>query len=381
MQNFTYHNPTKIINGKNTQKEIGNILANDDIKSVLLVYGMNSIKKSGLYDEIISILKEKNIRVVEHAGVKSNPVLTHATKGADLAKSHKVDAVLSVGGGSVLDECKAIAAGAKVDFGIWDFYTAKAVAKEALPIYAILTISATGSEMNSGSVLTNEATSEKFAFGSLVTFPKVSIINPEFTYSLPTEYLIYSAVDIIAHTIEIYFTATTLPLIQKRFMENILKTVIETTEKALKAPKDYDARAEFSLAATWALNGLTKPGTGGSTFPNHMIEHSLSAIYDVAHGAGLAVVILAWMKYFKEERREIFTRFAKEIFQVETAEDGIKAFEAWLKKIGSPTTLEDLKIEKSDTLDIAKNAFISSTNWGMSKKYTTEVIKDILDLA
>jgi len=381
MQNFTYHNPTKVINGKNTQKEIGNILANDDIKSVLLVYGMNSIKKSGLYDEIISILKEKNIRVVEHAGVKSNPVLTHATKGADLAKSHKVDAVLSVGGGSVLDECKAIAAGAKVDFGIWDFYTAKAVAKEALPIYAILTISATGSEMNSGSVLTNEATSEKFAFGSLVTFPKVSIINPEFTYSLPTEYLIYSAVDIIAHTIEIYFTATTLPLIQKRFMENILKTVVETTEKALKDPKDYDARAEFSLAATWALNGLTKPGTGGSTFPNHMIEHSLSAIYDVAHGAGLAVVILAWMKYFKEERREIFTRFAKEIFQVETAEDGIKAFEAWLKKIGSPTTLEDLKIEKSDTLDIAKNAFISSTNWGMGKKYTTEVIKDILDLA
>jgi len=381
MENFTYHNPTKLINGKNTQKEIGKILANDNIKSVLLVYGMNSIKKNGLYDEIISILKEKDIKVIEHAGVKSNPVLTHANKGAELAKTHKVDAILSVGGGSVLDESKAIAAGAKVDFDIWDFYTAKAVAKEALPIYAILTISATGSEMNSGSVLTNEATSEKFAFGSLVTFPKVSIINPEFTYSLPTEYLLYSAVDIIAHTIEVYFTATTLPLIQKRFMENIIKTVIETTEKTLKDPKDYDARAEFSLAATWALNGLTKPGTAGSSFPNHMIEHSLSAIYDVAHGAGLAVVILAWMKYFKEERNEIFTRFAKEIFQVETAEDGIDALELWLKKIGSPTTLEDLKISKSDTLDIAKNAFVSATNWGMGKKYTTEVIKDILDLA
>jgi hypothetical protein len=381
MENFTYHNPTKLINGKDTQKEIGKILSNDNIKSVLLVYGMNSIKKSGLYDEITSILNEKKIKFIEHAGVKSNPILSHANAGAQLAKKHNVDAILSVGGGSVLDECKAIAAGAKVDFDIWDFYTSKAFAKEALPIYAILTISATGSEMNSGAVLTNENTNEKFAFGSPATFPKVSIINPEFTYTLPKDYLIYSAVDIIAHTIEVYFTATTLPLIQKRFMENIIKTVIETTEKALENPKDYDARAEFSLAATWALNGLTKPGTGGSSFPNHMIEHSLSAIYDVPHGAGLAVVILAWMKYFKSERNEIFTRFASEIFEVKAAQDGINALESWFKKVGAPTTLKDLKIDKSDNLNIAKNAFVSATNWGMHKIYTLEVIKSILDLA
>jgi len=380
MENFTYYNPTKIINGKDTQKQIGEILNKDSIKSVLLVYGMSSIKKSGLFDEITAVLKEKGIKFIEHGGVKSNPILSHANTGVSLAKEFKVDAILSVGGGSVLDESKAIAAGSKFDNDVWDLYTGKVTAKSALPIYAILTISATGSEMNSGSVLSNDKTKEKFAFGSPHTFPKVSIINPEFTFDLPKEYLIYSAVDVIAHTIEIYFTASTIPLIQKRFMENIIKTVIETTENILVNPKDYDARAEFSLAATWALNGLTKPGTGGSSFPNHMIEHALSAIYDVPHGAGLSVVIIAWMKWSKEENNDIYSRFATEIFGLETAEDGINSLESWFKKIGAPTTLQDLKIAKVDTLDIAKNAFVGAKMWGISDKYSTEVIKNILDL-
>ena len=381
MENFIYHNPTKIINGKDTHKKIGKILINDSIKSVLLVYGMNSIKKSGLYDEIISILKENDINITEHSGVKSNPVLSHANRGVELAKEFGVDAILSVGGGSVLDECKAIAAGAKYSCDVWDFYSGKVVAKEALAIYAILTISATGSEMNGGSVLTNELSNEKFAFMSDYTFPKVSIINSEFTYNLPVDYLVYSAVDIIAHVIEIYFTASTLPLIQKRFDENIIKTVIETTENILKNPNDYNSRAEFSLAATWALNGLTKVGTGGSSFPNHMIEHSLSAIYDVAHGAGLAVVILAWMKYFKKEKNKIFTRFAKEIFNKSTAEEGIIALEEWFKKINAPTKLIDLKIDKKDIAKIAENAFLSSKKWGMAEVYSVGVIEGILRLA
>ncbi len=384
MDNFTYYNPTKIINGKDTQKGIGKILSNDNIKTVLLVYGKYSIKKSGLFDEVTSILTENEIRYIDHGGVKSNPILSHANAGVLLAKGNNVDAILSVGGGSVLDESKAIAAGSMIDNDVWDLYLGKVTAKSALPIYAILTISATGSEMNSGSVLSNDETKEKFAFGSPYTYPKVSIINPEFTYDLPTEYLVYSAVDVIAHTIEIYFTASTLPLIQKRFMENIIKTTIETTDKILKNPKDYDARAEFSLAATWALNGLTKPGTGGSSFPNHMIEHALSAIYDVPHGAGLSVVIIAWMKWSIEENRDIYERFAKEVFgksSSATAQNGIDLLESWFKKIGAPTTLEELKIEKSDTLDIANNAYVGAKMWGMTDKYSVEVIKKILDLA
>ena len=380
MEKFTYYNPTKIINGKDSEKEIGIILNNDNIKSVLLVYGMSSIKKSGLLNEIITILNKHNIEVIEHAGVKSNPVLSHAKRGVVLAKEYGVNAILAVGGGSVLDESKAIAAGAKANCDVWDFYTGTSV-YDALPLYTILTISATGSEMNSGSVLTNEKTKEKFTFSSQHTFPKVSIINPEFTYSLPKNYLAFSAVDIITHTVEIYFSAKTLPLIQKRFMENIVKTVIDTTDKLLLNPNNYNARAEFSLAATWALNGLTMLGPEAYSFPNHMIEHSLSAIYNVPHGAGLAVILPAWMKWSKHENHEIFERFAKEIFNLTSAEEGIQALESWFKKIAAPTTLEELKIEKKDTFKIAKNAFLTSTKWGMSKKYSIEVINDILEYA
>ena len=380
MEKFNYFNPTRIINGKGTEKEIGMLLNSDNIKSVLLVYGMSSIKKSGLLKEIITILDKYKIKVIEHAGVKSNPVLSHAKRGVVLAKEYKAEAILAIGGGSVLDESKAIAAGAKANCDIWDFYTGTPV-YDALPLYTILTISATGSEMNSGSVLTNEKTKEKFTFSSQYTFPKVSLINPEFTYSLPKNYLAYSAVDIITHTVEIYFSAKTLPLIQKRFMENIVKTVIETTDKLLLDPENYNARAEFSLAATWALNGLTMLGSGGYSFPNHMIEHSLSAIYDVPHGAGLAVVLLAWMKWSKNDNKEIFERFAKEIFSLTSAEDGIKELESWFKKITVPINLEELEIEKKDIFNISQNAFLTSTKWGIAEKYSVNVIRDILDYA
>jgi NADP-dependent alcohol dehydrogenase len=380
MERFDYYNPTRIINGKITQKEIGPILNNDNIKSVLLVYGMNSIKKSGLLNEITSILDKNNIKVIEHPGVKSNPVVSHANSGVSLAKKHNVDAILAVGGGSVLDESKAIAAGAKTDCDVWDFYTGR-FANDALPLYAILTLSATGSEMNSTSVLTNENSHEKFFFKSPHIFPKVSIINPELTYNLPMDCFAYSAVDVIAHTVEVYFTAKTLPLIQKRFMENIIKTVIETTEKIIKKPKDYDARAEFSLAATWALNNLTTLGPGKYSYPNHWIEHSLSAIYDVPHGAGLAVILPAWMKWSIVENNEIFQRFAEEIFDYPSAEEGIMALERWFKKIGAPTTLQDLLINKKDITIIAKNAFLTTSKEGMSEKYSIEVIKEILCFA
>ena len=380
MENFNYYNPTRIINGKETQKEIGTVLRNDGIRSVLLVYGMNSIKKSGLFGEVLDILNKNDIKVVEHGGVKSNPIHSHANQGVLLAKEYKTDAILAVGGGSVLDESKAIAAGAKANCDVWDFYTGTPV-NDALPLYTILTISATGSEMNGGSVLSNEKTKEKFTFSSSYTYPKVSIINPEFTYDLPMDYLAYSAVDVITHTVEVYFSAKTLPLIQKRFMENIVKTVIETTEKIIQNPKDYNARAEFSLAATWALNDLTTLGPAGFSFPNHMIEHSLSAIYDVPHGAGLAVVLPAWMKWSKIENKDILDRFANEIFGLPSAEEGIRSLENWFKKIGVPTTLKELKIDNKDNSNIAKNAFLTSTKWGMSKKYSIEAIKNILDLA
>jgi alcohol dehydrogenase YqhD (iron-dependent ADH family) len=246
----------------------------------------------------------------------------------------------------------------------------------------ILTLSATGSEMNSGSVLTNEETKEKLSFNSVLIYPKVSIINPALTLTLPKEYLIYSAVDIIAHVLEVYFTAEEHPKIQNRFCENIIKSVIKTTDELLENPNNINARGEFALCATWALNNLTSLGVGEYNFPNHMIEHSLSAIYNVPHGAGLAVVLPAWMKYScKNSKNPQFERFAKKIFSKDSAKEGINAFEKWLQKIGAPTTLRELGISSEDIEKIAENVVKVAPKWRLESIYKLEIVKKILKLA
>ncbi|MDR0762722.1 MAG: iron-containing alcohol dehydrogenase, partial [Campylobacteraceae bacterium] len=333
MKSFSYYNPVRVLFG-NKQKYIANILKADGHSKILLVYGKNSIKKSGLYDEICKILEDADIKFTEHSGVSSNPILSHAREGVQKAKD--ATAILAIGGGSVIDESKAISAAAASECDVWELYNGKEPT-DALDLYTILTISATGSEMNAGSVLTNEETKEKLSFNSVLTYPKVSIINPTLMLTLPKEYLVYSAVDIITHVLEVYFTAEEHPKIQNRFCENIIKSTIDTTEKILKNPNDMDARGEFALCATWALNGLTSLGVGNYSFPNHMIEHSLSALYNVPHGAGLAVVLPAWLKWFcKNTKNPQVERFAKKIFSENSAEEGINAFKKWLQKIGAP---------------------------------------------
>ena len=377
MKPFTYHNPTKLIYGEN-QKDIGKILKDAGHKSVLLVYGQNSIKKNGLYDEVLKSLKDENIEVVEHAGVSSNPILSHAREGVQKAK--KVTSVLAVGGGSVIDESKAIAAATLSDCDVWELFTGK-TPTFALDLFVILTISATGSEMNDGAVLTNEDTNEKFSYKSALSYPKISIVNPRFACTLPEKYLVYSAVDIIAHTIEVYFSAEIHPNIQNRFAENIVISTMEATEKLLINPNDIDTRYDFALCSTWALNGLTKIGVGNIIFANHMIEHSLSALYNVPHGAGLSVVIPAWLKWFVEKDDTQIKRFAKVVFDKNSALEGIQELEKWFAKIGSPITLKELNIPEKDIEDIAKNVYKTSLRWNVSEIYTIDVIKDILNLA
>ena len=195
------------------------------------------------------------------------------------------------------------------------------------------------------------------------------------------DYMAYSAVDAITHTLEVYFTAQEMPLLKRRFIENIVLTVMETTNKIIEDPKDYDSRAEFALASTWALNGLTTIGVGKYSFPNHMIEHSLSAIFDVPHGAGLAVVLPAWMKWYKDKNIKAFERFAKEVFGLDTADQGIVALEDWFLSIGAPTKLDALNVGVIDNKEVAENAFLTSKKWGLSDLYSIETISDILDIA
>ena len=355
MENFSFCNPTQIEFGRDKEKNIGKYISQNGVKKVLLVYGSKRVIEDGLFDVVIKSLKENGVDFIAFGGVVSNPILGTIQNAIKIAKDEKVDGVLSLGGGSVLDSSKAIAVGTLYDVDVWDFFLGKEQIKKALPIFDIITLAATGSEMNGYAVVTNEKTKQKFSIWSPLVYPKVSVINPELQKSVSKEYLVYSATDIIAHTIEGYFTAKIQPKYMSRQVENIIKTVIETTEILIKNPDDYNARGEFAWAATNALNGTTTVGTAGFSFPNHLIEHALSALYNVPHGAGLSVVIPAWAKWYYKENEAQFIRFAKEIFGKNTALEGIEALESWFNKIGTPTRLNQFGLDKSNISDIIEN--------------------------
>ena len=381
MNNFTYHNPTKIEFGKSKENNIGQYLEESGIKKVLLVYGGGSIKKNGLYTKIIASLNKNNIEFEELSGVVSNPLLSKVNEGIKLSCDNNVEAILAVGGGSVADSAKAIAAGAKYDGDVWDFFINKAQITEALPVFTVMTLSATASEMNGNSVIINDDTKQKYSIASVLVNPVVSVINPELMATVSKEYLAYSAVDVISHCIEVYFTASTQPHFNSRIVESIIKTIMETTEILIENPNDYEARAEFAWAAIQGLNGLTPAGTEGGSFPNHMIEHSLSALYNVAHGAGLSVVIPAWMKWYKEQNTAQFKRFSKEIFNSDDENVGIEKLENWFSKIGSPVTLAEANIPRDGIEELASNANGLATVWGIGEIYTKETIIEILEKA
>ncbi len=378
MVDFTYQNPTKIEFGKNKEVLMGEILAHSGIKKVLICYGSERIKTDGLFAKITHGLKEKGITWVELSGIISNPILSKVHEGIALAKKEHVDAVLAIGGGSVLDSSKTIAVGALYQGDVWDFFVGKAAIAKALPIFDVMTLAATGSEMNGFAVITNDATTQKYHIHSEHIYPRVSVLNPELTKSVPNNYLAYSAVDIIAHVIEGYFTATDQPHFQSRMVESIIKTVMETTEILLKNPNDYNARAEFMWAATQALNGSTTAGTNPPGYPNHMIEHSLSALFNVPHGAGLAIVIPAWMQWFYTRNTAQFERFAKEIFGKNSATEGIAELKKWFSKIGAPVSLKEASIPQDAIAEIAKNVAQAAIREGASDLYTQPIIEKIL---
>jgi alcohol dehydrogenase YqhD (iron-dependent ADH family) len=380
MFDFVFHNPTKIVFGRKKEELIGDELKQAGIGKVLLVYGRSSIKKSGLFDRIAASLTRNNVQYVEYGGVVSNPVLSHTRGGVQLAKSEKVEAVLAVGGGSVLDEGKAIAVGALAADDVWNYFIGKEVAS-ALPVFSVLTLAATGSEMNGNAVVTNEETKQKYNISSLLVYPRVSILNPELTCTVPRDYSAYGAVDAIAHVIEGYFTRQAGTRLHDRLVEGIIRTVIDTNNVIMREPDNYEARAEFMWAATLALNGLTTAGLKEYCFPNHMIEHAMSAIYNIAHGAGLAIVMPAWMRWYCPQQPARFERFAREIFGLENAEAGIVALETWFAGLQAPIRLQDVNIPAADIGMIAENAAKLAVQWGMGDLYPKEVIADILQRA
>ena len=381
MKDFIYHSPTKIIFGRGRNREIGKELKADGIEKVLFIYGKGSIKRNGVYDDIVSSLKENGIEFIELSGIKPNPVLSKVYEGIEIGRNEHVQAILGVGGGSVIDSAKAMAAGIPYEGDVWDFYSGKNP-ERALPIYAILTISATGSEMNGNSVITKEETREKKGMhGGVITTPKVSIIDPSVQFTLPKEQTVYGAIDAITHVAEFYFNGSKELNFPDRLCESLIRTIMDSVDILLKYPKDYDARAELTWSATMALNGMTAVGRGRGDWASHQIEHALSAIYDIAHGAGLAIILPAWLEYTKDVNGDKIVQLGERVFDMKGSPDDVIAklreiYKSW----GAPIYLRDAGIPKDDVEHIANNPSIRYPT-GYAKKLYKEDVMEILRIA
>ena len=381
MKNFSYHNPTRIEFGKGKEGNIGEYISESGVSKVLIVYGSERIKHSGLFNKVAQSLTDKGVHFEELGGVQSNPLLSKVYEGIEIAKAKKLEAVLAVGGGSVLDSSKAIAAGATYEGDVWDFFTYKAVPEKALKIFDIMTLAATGSEMNNFAVVTKDETKEKFSLAGPATYPTVSVINPELQATVSNDYLAYSASDIFAHSLDMYLSATYLPEYIAGYVENILKTVMRTTEILLADKDNYEARSEFAWAATQALNFTTFCGIENNRYDTHFLEHTLSAEYNIAHGAGLSILMPAWMKWQKQFLPERFERFSRVMFNKQEADAGIEALKNWYAKIGAPVTLSEGKIPESDIPMLVDKLFAVAGMWGATQLYTKDMIRTVLQNA
>ncbi|PAD34484.1 NADH-dependent alcohol dehydrogenase [Terribacillus saccharophilus] len=385
MDNFTFYNPTKLIFGKDQLDKLKEEIPAYG-KKVLLVYGGGSIKRSGLYEKVLKELEEIEAEVFELSGVEPNPRVSTARKGVEICKTEGIDVLLAVGGGSVIDCTKAIAAGAKYDGDVWDIVTKKAFADDALPFGTVLTLAATGSEMNAGSVITNWETNEKYGWGSAYTFPKFSILDPQNTFTVPRDQTIYGIVDMMSHVLEHYFHTTTNTELQDRFCESLLLTVMETGPKLLEDLENYDNRAAILYSGTMALNGVLNMGYRGD-WATHNLEHAVSAVHDIPHGGGLAILFPNWMKHvLNDETAPRFKQLAVRVFGIdptgktdkEAALEGIDALRAFWNSIDAPATLRDYDISEDSLELMAEKAYANGEFGGyhtLNKEDSLEIYK------
>jgi alcohol dehydrogenase YqhD (iron-dependent ADH family) len=389
MYPFEYSNPTRIIFGDLSVNKIGSELADAGMTNVLFVYGKSSIKKNGVYDHVIESLKANNIQWNEWSGVSSNPLRSHTTEGIEFGRGQEVNGILAVGGGSVLDEAKAIAAGIPAECDFWDFYLNRnsLQPQSAIPLATVLTLPATGSEMNGGSVITDDTTREKRAMVNPLLNPRFSILDPKTTLTVPPNYVAYSASDAISHTIESYLTrADGFMPVQDGYAEGVVKAIMRSTERILADPFDIEARAAMMWAATLAWNFLGSAGVGAWATPAHMLEHPLSGIFDVPHGAGLAVTGPAWMSWESRRRTSRIASFSRNIMGVQKDDEsaacaeGIQQFKSWLAQIGNPVSLRECNIDHASIGCLADQSAILAQAWGTGAEYTADVIKEILEI-
>ena len=391
MKNFTYQIPTKFVFGRGAENEVGAEVRALGGTKALIHYGGGSAVRSGLIDRVKASLDAAGVKYVELGGVKPNPRDTLVYEGIALAKKEGVDFVLAVGGGSTIDSSKAIAHGIQYDGDFWDFWCGKAKPVTTTPLGVVLTMSAAGSESSNSCVITQESTLTKRGLRSELNRPKFAIMNPELAMTLPPYQIACGATDILAHIMERYFTNETEVDLTDRLCEGAMQAVIRAAKIAVKDPTDYDAQAQLMWGSTIAHNETVGVGRV-SDFGSHQIEHELSALYDVAHGAGLAVVFPAWMRYQMHKNVMRFAQFGVRVFGCEmdfehpekTALDGIEAYEAFVKSIGMPVTMKELGAKTEDIPALAaktKKTDPAKQTTGGAFPMTTEDIEAILRIA
>lgn len=361
MEDFRFYSPTYFCFGRDSEKSIGELVKRFGGKKVLIHYGGGSIKQNGVYDRVVDSLKKANIPWVELGGVLPNPRSGLVYKGIELCRKEGVDFVLAVGGGSAIDSAKGIALGVPYDGDFWDYYKADKPVDVALPVGTVLTIAAAGSEGSPDTVVTNENGMFKWAAHGEALRPKFSILNPESTCSLSTYQTACGITDIIAHVCERYFTNTKNVEITDRLCEGIIKAMIEESPKVVANPKDYEARANIMWAGMVAHNNICGVGRQ-QDWNSHNLEHELSSSYDVAHGAGLSVIMPSWMKYIMRHDINRFAQFAVRVWDCDmnfanpeiTAEEGIRRFRQFLNSIGMPATFKEIGA-KEDEIPVMLN--------------------------
>lgn len=383
MQNFDYMTPTRLIFGRDAIAKLPEVMTQFG-KKILLTYGGGSIKKIGLYQKVLEMLKGYDI--VELPGIQPNPKYDPSVlDGVRLCKEHNVDVILSVGGGSVLDCSKAIAAGAKYDGDPWDLISYKVKAKAALPIVDILTLAATGSEYDCGGVISRTETNDKIGYIDPLLFPVVSFLDPVYTFTVSKKQTAAGIADAMNHTIEQYFAADST-LLNDGFCESMLRSLMTNGRKCLENPEDYTARAEMMLACTYGCNGILALGNSYSGWPCHGIEHALSAYYDITHGEGLAIITPRWMRHILSERTmDRFVKYGINVFGIdptlpkqEIARKAIDATYEFFESINIPMHLREVGIDDSRIDEMAHHIAV---NEGLDKAYvplTEQDIKEIL---
>lgn len=387
MLNFKYYSPTSIVFGKDAVENLGAHITSD-IKTVLFHFGGGSIKRSGLYDQVMGILKEKKVKIIELGGVEPNPKLSLVREGIELCREHQVDLILAVGGGSVIDSAKAIGVGVNYEGDVWDFFMGKAQPSSCVKLGVILTIPATGSETSPNTVVTKEEGLMKRGLKSDLIRPAFAILNPELTLTLPEEQTFAGIMDILSHVFERYFTTTTPVDVTDLMCEGVMKATIENAYKLRKNPDDYDARAEIMLAGTVAHNGILGVGRM-EDWASHRIAHEITALYGTTHGITLSIIFPAWMKYVSAERPDKFVQFAQRVFGVsreaftdpaEIASEGIRRFEAFLTDMGLPKSFGEAGLPV-DQLDLMTEKATLFGALGGYKRLEAADIKAIYKIA